>query len=84
MIAALPPRRVPSVEEVALTERICIGLFALYDDLSIESAEQNWRDGNAYGAEGSDANKAIRDEAAVIYSAIMATIERDALKDDAL
>ena len=43
----------------AVLERICIGLFADLDNLSLESAERNWRNGYAYGAVGSDGHTEV-------------------------
>ena len=49
-------------------ERICIGLFALYDDLSVEAARLNWNAGFGYGAEVS--RPEIIREAKIIEAAL--------------
>ena len=56
--------------EDELVEHVAIGLFAVYDNLSIEDAERNWREGYAYGCVGSDAHREIMKEAAVVAQAL--------------
>lgn len=66
---ALITSRQPTTD-AAVKERICIGLFAAYDDLTIAEAEENWRAGRAYGAVSSDGHREICETADRIAEAL--------------
>ena len=58
----------PSKDEII--QAICIGLFASYDNLDLDSAEWNWKNGYGYGAIGSDGNVDLKETAARVYESL--------------